>query len=80
MMGPPNNPELAGVNRRAVHDLFRICNARDDYDYHMCISLLEIYNEHVYDLLSGHHAESLRVIQSGERRLYHLLNICIACL
>lgn len=66
MMGPPNNPELAGVNRRAVHDLFRMCGERDDYEYSMEISMLEIYNENVYDLLSGHHAESLRVIQTGD--------------
>ena len=65
MMGPPNDPVLAGVNRRAVHDLFRICAGRDDYVYSMQISLLEIYNENIYDLLSGHHAESLRVIQTG---------------
>eukprot|EP00056_Hartaetosiga_gracilis_P002884 m.57531 g.57531 ORF g.57531 m.57531 type:complete len:1069 (+) comp11236_c0_seq1:97-3303(+) len=50
MMGPPDNP---GVNRRAIKELFEICDKSKDIDYTMDISLLEIYNENVFDLLAG---------------------------
>jgi kinesin family protein C2/C3 len=32
MMGPPENP---GVNRRAIRELFNICEERDDVDYQL---------------------------------------------
>eukprot|EP00730_Choanoeca_flexa_P010422 TRINITY_DN1791_c0_g1_i1.p1 TRINITY_DN1791_c0_g1~~TRINITY_DN1791_c0_g1_i1.p1 ORF type:complete len:997 (+),score=255.90 TRINITY_DN1791_c0_g1_i1:64-3054(+) len=49
MMGTEDNP---GVNRRAVKELIRICNERDHIDYTMAVSLLEIYNEKIMDLLA----------------------------
>ena len=49
MMGTPDNP---GVNRRAVKELIRICDEREHIDYEMSVSLLEIYNEKIMDLLS----------------------------
>jgi kinesin family member C2/C3 len=81
MMGPPNDAVNAGVNRRAVHDLFRMCGEREDFDYKMSISMLEIYNENVYDLLSGHHSESLRVLQEGDggTRVESLISRDVGC-
>jgi kinesin family protein C2/C3 len=49
MMGTPDNP---GVNRRAVKELIRICDEREHIEYEMSVSLLEIYNEKIMDLLS----------------------------
>ena len=53
MMGPPNDPELAGVNRRAVYDLFKICEERADVDFELHINMVEIYNDNIFDLLAG---------------------------
>eukprot|EP00055_Hartaetosiga_balthica_P010286 m.43462 g.43462 ORF g.43462 m.43462 type:complete len:1044 (-) comp7112_c3_seq1:209-3340(-) len=50
MMGSPENP---GVNRRAIKELFEICDKSEEIDYTMDISLMEIYNDHIYDLLAG---------------------------
>jgi kinesin family member C2/C3 len=50
MMGTEENP---GVNRRAVKELLRVCAERTDVDFKMTLSLMEIYNEKVIDLLSG---------------------------
>eukprot|EP00045_Choanoeca_perplexa_P021788 m.7349 g.7349 ORF g.7349 m.7349 type:complete len:74 (-) comp8804_c0_seq1:634-855(-) len=49
MMGTADNP---GVNRRAVKELIRICDEREHIEYEMAVSLLEIYNEKIMDLLS----------------------------
>eukprot|EP00048_Salpingoeca_helianthica_P013128 m.196045 g.196045 ORF g.196045 m.196045 type:complete len:1328 (+) comp15460_c15_seq13:156-4139(+) len=61
MMGPPDNE---GVNRRAVRELLRICQERRaNADYCIRISLLEIYNERILDLLSGPNADAARDIR-----------------
>ena len=54
LLSSPNmNPDIEGVNRRAVRELLRICNARkDNATFQIKISLLEIYNEKILDLLS----------------------------
>jgi len=49
MMGTPDNP---GVNRRAIQELLRVCSERDAVDYTMSVSLLEIYNDSITDLVS----------------------------
>ncbi|EDQ90460.1 uncharacterized protein MONBRDRAFT_1417, partial [Monosiga brevicollis MX1] len=49
MMGTPENP---GVNRRAVKELIRIMSEREHIEYEMQVSLMEIYNEKIIDLLS----------------------------
>lgn len=49
MMGTDDNP---GVNRRAVKQVLQLCRARDDTDFVIKVSLLEIYNEKILDLLS----------------------------
>eukprot|EP00041_Stephanoeca_diplocostata_P034802 m.1204873 g.1204873 ORF g.1204873 m.1204873 type:complete len:1126 (+) comp24582_c0_seq2:344-3721(+) len=49
MMGTEDNP---GVNRRCVRELLRVTQERDNVDYTIKVSLLEIYNEKIVDLLS----------------------------
>jgi len=49
MEGPGNNP---GVNVRALKELFRLKEARQqDYIYDLSMTMIEIYNESVRDLL-----------------------------
>ncbi|XP_013410211.1 kinesin-like protein KIN-14E [Lingula anatina] len=51
MMGPEHDP---GVNIRSIKALLEICKERSDKaDYTLKVSLLEIYNENVQDLLSS---------------------------
>jgi kinesin family protein C2/C3 len=49
MMGTEDNP---GVNRRAVAELLRVCAEREQVEYTVKVSLLEIYNERFVDLLT----------------------------
>ncbi|KAF5401374.1 Kinesin motor domain protein [Paragonimus heterotremus] len=48
MMGTPENP---GVNRRAVRSLFERCGRRKHWKYSISVSMVEIYQEDVFDLL-----------------------------
>eukprot|EP00040_Diaphanoeca_grandis_P034877 m.217891 g.217891 ORF g.217891 m.217891 type:complete len:930 (+) comp33246_c0_seq2:454-3243(+) len=50
MMGTPSNP---GVNRRAIRELLRVCSQRDAIDHTITVSLLEIYNDTIVDLVSS---------------------------
>mmetsp|Transcript_536 Transcript_536/g.1389 ORF Transcript_536/g.1389 Transcript_536/m.1389 type:complete len:891 (-) Transcript_536:598-3270(-) len=51
MEGPDSDP---GVNSRALTELFRLAQERsEDWDYRFQASVLEIYNERIYDLLAG---------------------------
>eukprot|EP00051_Salpingoeca_urceolata_P025200 m.448895 g.448895 ORF g.448895 m.448895 type:complete len:943 (+) comp20315_c14_seq55:137-2965(+) len=50
MMGPEDN---IGVNKRAVAELLRVCEERTDVNYELTVSLLEIYNEKITDLLAA---------------------------
>lgn len=53
-MAGPNNPcqEDWGVNFRALHDLFEICELRENVmRYEVGVQMIEIYNEQVRDLL-----------------------------
>lgn len=43
---------IAGVSRRAIKALLRICKARTAIDYTIRASLMEIYNDKIIDLLS----------------------------
>ncbi|KAK3236867.1 hypothetical protein CYMTET_53018 [Cymbomonas tetramitiformis] len=68
MSGSASNP---GVNLRALGKLFQIAQKRSgDYDTSISASILEIYNEGVYDLLnsSGHDKSSAMEVRhaSGE--------------
>lgn len=58
MMGPPENP---GVNRRAIRELLEQCNARENVDYDISVSLVEVYNEKIFDLLSEHRGADLKI-------------------
>nr|DBA31208.1 TPA: hypothetical protein GDO54_007091 [Pyxicephalus adspersus] len=49
MMG---NEQKPGVNIRSIRELLHICQERDNIKYILKISMLEIYNENVCDLLS----------------------------
>jgi kinesin family protein C2/C3 len=62
-MGPPDNAELAGVNRRAITDLFQMCKERTDFTYTFTINMVEVYNDQIFDLLVGHHVEPLKLKQ-----------------
>jgi len=63
LQGPPNNP---GINQRALDSLFEETRDRDD-DWHFSInvSVIEIYNEMVLDLLSDDPTANL-AIREGE--------------
>lgn len=50
MMGTEDNP---GVNRRAVKELMRVLALREEVEYSITLSLMEIYNEKIVDLLSS---------------------------
>ncbi|KAI4325638.1 hypothetical protein MLD38_031020 [Melastoma candidum] len=54
-MSGPSGGSLkdAGINYRALNDLFEISNRRKDVtDYHIQVQMVEIYNEQVRDLLT----------------------------
>ena len=52
--GPDNGSEEEwGVNYRALNDLFRISQSRSTYKYEVWVQMVEIYNEHVRDLLGN---------------------------
>eukprot|EP00056_Hartaetosiga_gracilis_P005796 m.89061 g.89061 ORF g.89061 m.89061 type:complete len:952 (+) comp12283_c0_seq1:93-2948(+) len=61
MMGPPSNP---GVNRRAIRELLALCDSKEEVDYTISVSLLEVYNEKVYDLLSASRKKTLSIHSS----------------
>eukprot|EP01137_Pigoraptor_chileana_P003841 Opistho-2@44633 len=48
MMGTKADP---GVNVRALTELFKISKARVEVEHHIIVSLVEIYNEQIIDLL-----------------------------
>ncbi|XP_067684382.1 uncharacterized protein [Haliotis asinina] len=50
MMGPESNP---GINIRAITELLKVCNERETVKYTLKVSLVEIYNETVVDLLTS---------------------------
>ncbi|XP_063053878.1 kinesin-like protein klp-3 [Engraulis encrasicolus] len=49
MMGPKDNP---GVNVRSIRELLSICKKRENITYSLNVSMLEIYNDSLNDLLS----------------------------
>jgi len=67
MEGPDSDP---GVNSRALQELFRLAEERgDEWEYRFSASVLEIYNEQIYDLLAGgrdQDAEKLDVKQGPD--------------
>ena len=62
MQGSREDP---GVNIRALDKLFSVASERDvDTEYNIRISLLEIYNERIQDLLSATPTQQLKAIQT----------------
>ncbi|XP_077983807.1 uncharacterized protein LOC144438582 isoform X2 [Glandiceps talaboti] len=64
MMGPKDNP---GVNIRAVSELLKICAERDKVHYKIKVSLLEVYNENLQDLLTAKGSPSLDIKMNGKK-------------
>eukprot|EP00118_Oscarella_pearsei_P007350 m.35601 g.35601 ORF g.35601 m.35601 type:complete len:834 (+) comp32144_c0_seq3:2412-4913(+) len=63
MMGPSDNP---GVNIRSVEELLNIAAGRKQIKYTLMVSILEVYNETVLDLLeSGLGATKLQIQATG---------------
>ncbi|XP_056429883.1 uncharacterized protein LOC130369119 [Hyla sarda] len=63
MMGTDQKP---GVNIRSIRELLRICNEKRRVKYVIRISMLEIYNEGVYDLLSQNGNKQLEIRSQGK--------------
>ncbi|KAE8615855.1 hypothetical protein XENTR_v10008640 [Xenopus tropicalis] len=63
MMGPEQKP---GVNIRSVKELIRICQERENIRYTTKISMLEIYNETLRDLLVQNGNTQLEIRSQGK--------------
>lgn len=65
-------PENRGVNFRTLEELFRVAEERKgQYNYNISVSVLEVYNEQIRDLLAspaqqGQHAKKLDIKQVAE--------------
>jgi len=44
-------PKLPGITFKAFEELFIEIRDRTDYEYSICMSILEVYNERIRDLL-----------------------------
>ena len=65
MMGTDQDP---GVNIRSILELLRVCEGRTNVDYSMCVSMVEVYNETVRDLLSDNSsAQQLNIIMRSKQ-------------
>ncbi|XP_054748259.2 kinesin-like protein KIFC3 [Lytechinus pictus] len=67
MQGPSKNP---GINQRALKLLFEDTASRSDYSFTITVSVMEIYNEMLRDLLSDDPSNKLDVKMSTEGGLY----------
>lgn len=63
MQGPPDNP---GVNRRAIAKLIQHTDEREEVDFHLSVSVLEVYNEKLFDLLTGDRSKPLSIHQGAD--------------
>ncbi|KAI1882229.1 hypothetical protein AGOR_G00248540 [Albula goreensis] len=63
MMGPKDKP---GVNIRSIRELLRICKERENITYALKISMLEIYNESINDLLTKNSTNPLEIRTQGK--------------
>ncbi|XP_073030279.1 kinesin-like protein KIN-14S isoform X2 [Primulina eburnea] len=62
-------PENRGVNYRTLEELFRLSKERNCMKYELSVSMLEVYNEKIRDLLvenSNQPAKKLEIKQSAE--------------
>lgn len=68
MSGPPDN---RGVNTRALEDLFRKSSDRsEDFTDTISVSLLEVYNEEIRDLLNESGIQEKLDVKMGEHGNY----------
>lgn len=65
-MGTNEDP---GVNIRSILELLRVCDERTTVDYTMCVSMVEVYNETVRDLLSESGSSQQLTIQMRNKQL-----------
>ncbi|KAJ8373737.1 hypothetical protein SKAU_G00043170 [Synaphobranchus kaupii] len=63
MMGPKDKP---GVNVRSIRELLRICKEREKVIYALKISMLEIYNDSLNDLLTKSSTSPLEIRAQGK--------------
>lgn len=71
MMGPPENP---GVNRRAIKQLLELVSGNQDtMDVSIICSLMEVYNENVYDLLAPEGRVKRDIKVGAQGAFVHLL-------
>ncbi|XP_008286041.1 kinesin-like protein KIFC3 [Stegastes partitus] len=63
MMGSKENP---GVNIRSIRELLRICAEKEKVSYTLKISMLEIYNDTLNDLLAKSPSASLDIRVQGK--------------
>eukprot|EP00731_Ephydatia_muelleri_P021461 Em0014g52a len=65
MNGPQDNP---GVNIRSMEELFKSCRQRETIRYTMRVSMVEIYNEAIFDLLVPRNegTEKLQIQKKGK--------------
>ncbi|XP_072290517.1 uncharacterized protein [Eucyclogobius newberryi] len=63
MMGTKEQP---GVNIRSIRELLRICSEKEKVTYTLKISMLEIYNETLNDLLSKNPSSALDLRVQGK--------------
>lgn len=71
MQGPPTDP---GINSRALSELFCVAQERAaDVTYQFTASILEIYNENIFDLLSDAPRETAAKLDIKEQGCAPLL-------
>jgi hypothetical protein len=58
--------ELLGVIPRAVRDIFRMISEKEDSDYVVKVSFIELYNEQLFDLLSQQARREDRMVELRE--------------
>ncbi|XP_068168745.1 kinesin-like protein klp-3 [Antennarius striatus] len=63
MMGNKENP---GVNIRSIRELLRICSEKENVSYRLKISMLEIYNDNLNDLLTKSSGPALDIRVQGK--------------
>ena len=67
--GAWDNDPNAGIIPRALSDLFDGLRMTDAVEYSVRVSFLELYNEEIFDLLSGTDDQSkLRLYEDGQKR------------
>ena len=61
---------LPGVNRRAIKELLGLVRANADIEFVIKVSLMEIYNENIFDLLSSDQSGKLTIHQANDGSTY----------